>query len=157
MPPAAAFFERAVELPALSESEAAELLDRRQLWPAGWSAQLAHAVGGHPRRLLAAARDLLDQPDELDAALVRLNQRDDAITALGRPATMVAAELASLGAASASDEALLTRLGWTRARASQVLAQLADAGLVRSTEQKQGQGRPKRVFRLALPTEYPPS
>ena len=61
-------------------------------------------------------------------------------------------ELEALGGASASDEEFLRRLGWTRARASQVLGELADAKLVTaSDEQTPAAGRPRRVFRPAEP------
>jgi AAA ATPase domain len=153
-PPADAFFERMLPLGPLTEAEAVELIDRRQLWPTGWSAAVAKSIDGNPRRLLATARDFVDRRDLLDSANTAAAQRDEAIAQLGRPATMLAAELDALGAASASDEALLGRLGWTRARATQVFAQLDQAGLVQSTQYKSGPGRPKRVFRLTPPEEY---
>jgi hypothetical protein len=148
-PPADAFFERVIDLGPLDNADAIELIERRQLWPPGWSAQVAGAIEGNPRRLLSTARDQLDERDGLSG----LRQRIQAIAALGRPAQMLAAELDGVGEASASDSALLARLGWTRARATQVFAQLHDAGLVQSSEHKQGQGRPKRVFRLTPPEQ----
>ena len=57
---------------------------------------------------------------------------------------MLMAELESLGAASASDEALPKRLGWTRSRSVQVLRELEDAKLVTSSLVKGESGRPRK-------------
>ena len=159
-PPADAFFERIIALGPLTAGEAEQLIDRRQLWPRGWSAQVAAAGDGNPRRLLATARDLVDHRDSLAGALGERAHRDAALARLSRPATMLAAELDALGAASASDVELLSRLGWTRPRATQVFGELEAAGLVRSTRDtltstgRPTQGRPRRIFRLATPEEY---
>ena len=59
---------------------------------------------------------------------------------------MLLNELMDLGPVSASDERLLERLGWTRARAAQVLKQLEEAGLVVVTDEAaDGPGRPRRL------------
>jgi hypothetical protein len=154
-PPADAFFERVVELGLLTHTDAVDLIERRQLWPSGWPEQVAAAVGGHPRKLLSTAREYAEQPGALEASMTATGQRDAAIARLGRPAVMLAAELASLGSASASDDELLHRLGWTRARATQVLTQLDQAGLVSSEARKLAHGRPKKVFRLIAPLDHP--
>jgi hypothetical protein len=155
-PPADAFFERVVELGPLTHADAVDLIERRQLWPSGWPEQVAAAVGGHPRQLLSTAREYAERPGALEAAMTATGQRDAAIARLGRPAAMLAVELASLGCASASDDELLHRLGWTRARATQVLTLLDHADLVRSEARKLAHGRPKKVFRLVTPEEYRP-
>jgi predicted ArsR family transcriptional regulator len=65
---------------------------------------------------------------------------------------MLIAELEAIGPASASDERLLKRLGWTRSRASQVFKQLEEAGVVRAAmEAPEGGGRPRKVFRPVGP------
>jgi predicted ArsR family transcriptional regulator len=67
---------------------------------------------------------------------------------------MLWAELEVLGGASASDDRLLSRMGWTRARAVQVLGELEDAGLVTASSVKSGQGRPKKVYKVVSPTRF---
>jgi predicted ArsR family transcriptional regulator len=67
---------------------------------------------------------------------------------VGRAAAMLVAEVESLGPVSASDERLLSRLGWTRERAAQVFKQLEEAGLVVFSELRDGPGRPRKVYRL---------
>jgi DNA-binding PadR family transcriptional regulator len=65
---------------------------------------------------------------------------------------MLAAELAALGGASASDERLLKRLGWTRGRAVQVLKQLEEKGIVTASMRPvEGGGRPRKVYELLMP------
>lgn len=149
MPPANAFFERVIELGPLSADAAVELIRRRNGKRAPkWVSQLAASGVGNPRRLLAVARDVAENGGDGDGIVDSLGRRAAAIQALGRPESMLAAELEALGAASASDEVLLDRLGWTRARAAQVFARLEQAGLVTSDEVRSGTGRPRRVFRL---------
>lgn len=147
--PATAFFERVIELGPLPPSAAVDMIRRRNGKRAPrWARQVATAAGGNPRRVLALARDITENGGDADAVVGSLGRRAAAIQALGRPESMLAAELEALGAASASDEALLDRLGWTRARAAQVFATLESAGLVTSDEVRSGTGRPRRVFRL---------
>ncbi len=154
LPPASAFFERVIELGALPPAAAVDLLRRRtgKRAPA-WARQVADVAGGNPRRVLAVARDVVENGGDAAAIVDGFGQRATALRELGRPESMLAAELESLGAASASDEVLLDRLGWTRARAAQVFAALEKAGLVVSDEVRSGTGRPRRVFRLT-PTAH---
>jgi hypothetical protein len=155
LPPASAFFERVIELPPLSAAEAVDMLRRRIGKPAPrWIHDVAGAAGGNPRRLLAVARDVTDNGGDADGIVAGLGERAAAIGRLGRPESMLAAELEALGAASASDDALLDRLGWTRARATQVFATLEKAGLVTSDEVRAGAGRPRRVFRLTPAADW---
>lgn len=155
LPPADAFFETVVDVEPLSIDDGAELLNRRQKFSRGASHEMARAAGGNPRNILAIAREVAAEPDRLYDVMSQLSQRDSAIHKLGRPAVMLGAVLGSSGAASASDEALLNELGWTRPRVVQVLAQMEEAGVVRSADVKTaGQGRPRRVYRLATPGEY---
>ncbi len=170
LPPADAFFERVLDLGPLSPAEGGELLARRtDTWTPRAAERIATAADGNPRRILTLAREVLDGLDALanvhdvspaDAAAVldrvldEVARRNAALRALGRPEAMLASELDALGAASASDDALLDRLGWTRARAVQVLGTLERAGLVVSAEVKNGPGRPKKVFRLTPPSQY---
>ncbi|MCW2528986.1 MAG: hypothetical protein JWM76_3846 [Pseudonocardiales bacterium] len=155
LPPADAFFEHEIALEPLPGKAAVELLQRRTTgWSTTATGKLATAIGGNPRRLLAAARALEDDPGRLDEMLEAINRRDDAIARSGRSETMLAAELDALSSASASDEALLSRLSWTRARAVQVLTHLEELGLVQSEDVRTGRGRPRKVYRLTPPAVY---
>jgi hypothetical protein len=154
-PPADAFFEKIVELAPLSPDEMVDLLNRRggvDLAPIGQT--LADAVGGNPRALVGALRGLLQDPESYNANAQAIGARDAAIYALGRSASMLAAELKARGAVSASDDDLLAALGWSRPRAVQVFKQLDENGLVRSSEVSSGQGRPRRVYELTPPAEW---
>jgi energy-coupling factor transporter ATP-binding protein EcfA2 len=146
-PPADAFFDVVMRLEPLSKDAQRAILGAR----GGVQGQrLASKVDeGNPRRLLALAREALEggaDPSELVGALAR---RDAEVSKLGRPASMLMAELESLGPSSASDERLLSRLGWTRSRAVQVLRELEDKGLVTSSTVKGESGRPRKVYRPA--------
>lgn len=155
LPPADAFFEHEIVLAPLPLSAAVEFLGHRvTAWAPAVVQKLAEAIGGNPRLLLDAARTVAGDPDQVDDILDAISRRDAAITRAGRPEAMVAAELTALGAASASDEALLSRLGWTRSRAVQVLTRLEELGLVRGEDVKLGRGRPRKVYRLTPPSEF---
>ena len=68
------------------------------------------------------------------------------ISDLSEPAKRLLAEVEANGAASPSDQALLTKLGWTRSRASQVFRELEQQGLVRPLERPGTRGRPRRLY-----------
>ena len=110
-------------------------------------------AAGVPRRAIDLARHLLLAPGEaagaagaVEAVRDRLLDREQIVERLGTPARMLLAELETVGGASASDERLLTRLGWTRARAAQVFGELERQGLVEATDEPRASGRPRRVF-----------
>jgi energy-coupling factor transporter ATP-binding protein EcfA2 len=158
-PPADAFFDQVVAI-ELSASGILELLRRRR--ESGLTDETIRRIAEtatSPRSALQAARDALTSADD-DDPLAAGMWRAQLAAQLGRPHSMAMAELEALGGASASDEEFLRRLGWTRARASQVLGELADAKLVAPVdEQTRGGGRPRRVFRPASPPPgiVPPS
>lgn len=148
-PPADAFFEQRVELAPLDEQQAADLLVRRVPDLPEDVAQrivVTHAPAS-PRELLNALRDALAPPDEAKSPPDLVER---AALELGRPAAMLVAEMLSRDSGvSASDEQLLRRLGWTRARAAQVLRELEGAELVRSSLLSHGgPGRPRKVYEL---------
>jgi DNA-binding MarR family transcriptional regulator len=160
-PPADSFFDVIVELDELSVEDATELLLRRASAsdtdedPAakvlqGVSADLAQRVTPRtPRQLLSAARATLLDDDDPTTAVQNLHALQQHAAGLGRPAAMLFAELMNMGPMSASDERLLERLGWTRARMVQVLKQLEGEGLVVATTEARGQGRPRKLYELA--------
>lgn len=156
-PPASAFFETQLSLQPLDPAAALELLRRRLDHGDDVAEDLLAATVAHsdlqPRALIAALRANLDSHESPQQ---RAQRRAELLRRLeetgGRPAVMLAAELQALGGASASDEALLQRLGWTRARTSKLLHQLAQAGLLNGSEQRgESGGRPRRVYQLVDP------
>ena len=176
-PPAEVFFETRVDLGPLSEQDAAELL-RRRIEPGdlGGEASPAELIAAVPQNAADPAADtvtdaaretprrLLELARELGAgstvggarlnALAGLEARAAAIAGLTRPARMLAQELEASGWSSASDERLLARVGWTRPRVIQVMAELEDRGLVDMREESTGRGRPRKLYRLKPPAEF---
>jgi hypothetical protein len=149
--PANAFFETIVRMDPLSDEDAAELLVRRTSDISLSKALLKEIVSqaeGNPRRLLSLARDaiLSDKlPEQLSAERA---VREQASSQLGEAARRLLAELEAQGRASASDERLLARLGWTRSRATQVFRELERAGLVRASLERSGPARPRKVYEV---------
>lgn len=157
-PPADAFFDTQLRLDQFDDDIARQLLSRRIDQAsdrdievsARIRANLEFIVGssnGSPRQLLAAAREIAIGTDDTAGEVEHLFE---AAAKIGRPAAMLTAELRALGSASASDDELLSRLGWTRARATQVFKQLLEAGIVTSGHERVpgSSGRPKTVYTL---------
>jgi energy-coupling factor transporter ATP-binding protein EcfA2 len=149
-PDAELFFERRVELGPLTPPQAVELLRARAQDSGGVPhevlEQIAAAAAETPRSLVQAARHVLAQTGSRPRA-----QAQTAAAALGRaPAMLVSVLQGMAGAASASDPDLLSKLGWSRARASQVMRQLEEAGLVTSAvaAPAAASGRPRKLYRL---------
>jgi len=154
-PPADAFFESRVDLAPLPADASMEILRRRMgEAPERLLAEAAAIGGGNPRRLLDVAREFDGDYSKWSEFASAADERERALAALGRPAHMLAAELESLGGASASDDRLLSAMGWTRPRVVQVLAELEAADLVTASSLKSGQGRPKKVYRLVSPAQF---
>ncbi len=154
-PPADAFFDTTVRLAPLADDDVHDLLRRRATVDELSDDAVTEVVSlaaGVPRRAIDLARHLLLAPEAdgsagvIEAVRDRLLGREQAVERLGTPARMLLAELETVGGASASDERLLTRLGWTRARAAQVFGELERQGLVEATDQPRASGRPRRVF-----------
>lgn len=150
-PPADAFWQRVVPIPALDADSAAELLRRRldpnQL-PDAVLAQLVEAAGGNPRRLIALTYDVVVEGADPSSVIKRDQNVQQQISDLSEPARRLLAEVEANGAASPSDQALLTKLGWTRSRASQVFRELEQQALVRPLERPGLRGRPRRLYEV---------
>ncbi len=151
-PPADTFFDIVIELKPLPIERLMTILHNRtdELAPELCS-QISADARGNPRTAIRAANNALvhggDPADELSAHARLL----DAAAQIGRPQGTLMAELLDLGQASPSDDALLDRLGLTRARVSTLLQQLLEADLVESTvERSDRPGRPRTVYRPAL-------
>lgn len=158
-PPADSFFDAIVDVGELAEDDAVDLLARRarqagQDDPAAEtllsvSVRLSKEVTPRtPRNLLAAARDILLESthDALQAPTIP-DALQTRAAKLGRAPAMLFSEVVNLGPVSASDNRLLSRLGWTRPRAVQVFKQLEDAGLVVvKQDEPEGPGRPRKLY-----------
>lgn len=152
-PPADAFFDRQINLVPLGHASQMAILERRvQLTNRRALESLTQASEGNPRMLLALARDAFEGGETIDEVLAARAAREALASKLSRPASMLLAELENMGSASASDEELLKRMGWTRPRATQVFAELEEAGLVTSREEKGLGGRPRKVY---VPQRHP--
>lgn len=154
-PPADAFFESQIALDPLPDDASIEILRRRMgEAPERLLAEAAAIGGGNPRRLLDVAREFDGDYSKWSDFASAAAERERALAALGRPAHMLAAELESLGGASASDDRLLNAMGWTRPRVVQVLAEMEAAGLVTASSLKSGQGRPKKVYKVVTAAQF---
>jgi hypothetical protein len=160
--PADVFFETKLQLAGLSANETAELLRRRgdDRDAAGIAELIVDAVDGAPqtpRRLMEIARELTAEPA---VGGRRLNigsghrARAEELQEVSRPARMLAAEIDALGWVSASDQRLLDRMGWTRPRVVQVIAELESRGLVEMREERTGRGRPRKLYRLTPAADF---
>jgi DNA-binding MarR family transcriptional regulator len=146
-PPADAFFPVVIELDPLTYLQAAELLRNRVSNLSDADLQtLVRIAGGSPRRLLNVARDLTINERSAQQLLEEDSRRSAILNGLGESASLLLAFLEEHGASSASDNDLLEELGWTRARATQVLNQLEDAGLLVGRRQKGGR---RKLYELA--------
>ena len=148
-PPADAFFDLVLPLSPFDDVSMRELLRRRastdELSDEGVDS-VVELAGGNPRVALDLVRRLANTDASPAALQADRAARAEVLARLGRSAQMMFDDLEATGGASASDEAMLSRLGWTRARAAQVLEQLTAAGVVRATDVRGGPGRPRRVY-----------
>lgn len=149
-PPADAFFDLRVELSPLSKEQAMELLRRRLEDKESVDLKaLVESTDRTPRQVIDIARDVLvfDRPvSDVREGLVWLQTE---ASKLGRTASMMIEVLRQRGPTSASDLEFLQSLGLTRTRATQVLRELEEAGLVSATYE----GRRKLYTVLTEPGE----
>ena len=141
-PPADAFWESVIDLPPLSKNELFMILVKHHLALSnGDQNTVLEAANGNPMALLLAARNAEDG---------HLPGQQEHDAQLSESAARLMYELQINGPASASDKGLLTRLGWSRGRAQQVLKALEQAGLVAGelAPADGGPGRPRKVYRL---------
>ena len=148
-PPADAFFDVVIQLQPLAEQDVAEVLRRRIPDPI-YSAlidEISSLGARQPRAAIQLARSAISsgkQPADLARERAALNAR---LAELPPSARVLLGQLEQFGPSSASDDALLARLQWSRVRAGQVFRELEDAGLVASAlEPTEGSGRPRKVY-----------
>lgn len=150
-PPADAFWRKIVELPALTPEQSWELLRRRlegeELRPEAREWIVEHA-DGNPRRLLSLAHEVVVDRSDPGELMAKQRERGAKVEQLSEPARRLLAELEAAGPASPSDEGLLQRLGWSRARASQVFGELLEHGLVRASTAPSAGSRPRRIYEV---------
>lgn len=149
-PPADAFFPVVIELPPLDTKESLELLQKRldRVQVAGLD-RIVEIGRGSPRRLLALARELVINEHPAEEILSQEGKRNAVLDELGDSASQLFAFLQEHGASSASDDDLLSAMGWTRARATQVLNSLEEAGLAVGRREKGGRRKLYELTSLA--------
>jgi energy-coupling factor transporter ATP-binding protein EcfA2 len=151
-PPADAFFERTVKLDPIIAADAAKLL--RAHAPELTDAEIERAIAvaaGNPRRLLRAATDIHTGVAPAGAATGELAQQAAGLA--GPLAGALVDYLAAHGPAAASDGTMLSQIGASRQRASQLMHRLESAGLLETIEQHEPgrRGRPSRRFAVRPP------
>lgn len=149
-PPASAFFESVVTVGPLNEEAAIELL-RMRTADAGVDDSTLHeiaaAADGQPALLILLARETLLEGRSPKGAWRDQEERMRRAMQLGEAASRLVTYLEENGPASASDTRMLSELGWTRSRATQVLRQLEQAGLAEASNERRGSGR-RKVYML---------
>jgi hypothetical protein len=153
-PPADAFFDIVLEPAPWSVDELVEILARRGLRDElddESIRELATASRGTPRAALRSANEAVVTGRPASQALAERAELLRRARELGVPHGTVMAAMLDLGQASASDDAFLGRVGVSRSRATALLRELLQAGLVETdADTGQTRGRPKTIYRPAL-------
>jgi predicted transcriptional regulator len=146
-PPAGAFWSKVVEIPPLEPTEVRDLLKR------GLDGKEWHRMKGisppselHVRSVIREVERILEGDAGSDQ---RMGALIEEAAGIGRSESMAMAELIGLGRpASVHDDELLDRLGWSRAYAQRIFANLEAAHLVRSIPEpsKERTGRPRKLY-----------
>lgn len=155
-PPADAFFDTVILLEPWPTNQLIDLLARRgdphEPWPRDLIASAASGAQGSPREAVRALSDAVVYGRDPAAVLDARGRLLDRASEHGRPAAMLMAELLDRGQASPSDEDLQRTLGVTRSRLTQMFRELlADQLVSAESERPDGPGRPRVVYRPALP------
>jgi energy-coupling factor transporter ATP-binding protein EcfA2 len=155
-PPADAFFDTIAVLDPWPINDLVDLLARRGDPDNPWSGDLlvsaATGANGSPREALRILSDALVHNRDPSTLLDARGRLLDSASQLGRSAGILMAELLDRGQASPSDEDLQRLLGVTRSRLTQLLHKMLDQELVTAeSERADGPGRPRVVYRPALP------
>jgi hypothetical protein len=146
-PPAAAFWSTVAEIPPLESNEVSDLLKR------GLDSKEWHRMKGisppselHLRAVIREVERILEGDGGKDE---RMGALIEEASGIGRSEAMAMSELIGLGRpASVHDDELLDRLGWSRAYAQRIFANLEAAHLVRSIPEanKERTGRPRKLY-----------
>jgi len=158
-PPADAFFEAQLRLQpfTIQDSHHALALRAPDL-PPEIIEGIVSLADGRPRSVIQTAHAVLQEatraPSETDgltwalerACQVRAEQ-EGAVASLTRRARALWDDLVQNGPASASDELLMRRLGWSRPHIAKAFYELENAGLVMTYQTPSTTGRrPRRLF-----------
>jgi hypothetical protein len=148
-PPADVFFDAIISLDPFDAARAFEVLERRdvgQLPDTVTEALLRH-FDGTPRHLIRLARAAL-AADPSEAAQ-HAEKHAEASQSLSRGAQRLLADMQGRGPVTATDAALLQRLGVTDRQMRRNLAELEAAGLAELLHSSSSsQGRPPATYRL---------
>jgi len=143
-PPADAFFDQHIRAGEWSGEDLVEMLVRRGV-EGPTATKVASAANGSPRRALALAREA--STGDVQERIQR-ERRLSGAADLSDTHMQMQQAVEELGAVSASDPALLSRVAVSRPRAQALLSDLAAHGLlVTEGEQPNGRGRPRKLFR----------
>lgn len=149
-PPASAFFESVVTIKPLTEKAAIQLLKKRTTdveIDGDLLREIAAEADGQPALLILFARQTLLEGRRLNDAQGAQDKRTQRARQLGDAASRLVDYIEANGPVSASDTQMLSELGWTRSRATQVLRQLEQAGLAEVSNERVGSGR-RKVYTL---------
>ncbi|HEX3361950.1 MAG TPA: ATP-binding protein [Solirubrobacterales bacterium] len=146
-PPVEAFWSAVVEIPPLGPEEVSGLLERGLSHDELLKVRKNSAIAGvHPRELVREVERILEGDEDRSR---RLGDLAEAAGRIGRSEEMAMTELIGLGRpASAHDDELLDRLGWSRAYTQRILSALESAQLVQtmSESNKDRTGRPRKLY-----------
>jgi hypothetical protein len=155
-PPADSFWEEVLDL-SYTDEAARELLVRRLGSYPDWARPIVENVGANPRQLLRAALATVASQEASDSSslpgdLAEWEAWHQRVAQLDRRHSMLIAELSARPPVSASDEELLSSLGWARTTLLRILEELEKDGLVESWNEPSGSGgRPRRLFTATEP------
>lgn len=151
-PPADAFFESIIRLEPMTDVELERLLALRSPdSPGPLIESIVAEAEGQPRRAVSALIGSVVGDVDPNAAAAERNSLIERAGTLGRPYAMLMTELLDRGQASPSDEALQRSLGISRARLTDNLRKLMEAGLVTaSAERRDTPGRPRTLYQPAV-------
>ena len=157
-PPADAFFDVVVPLGPWSTNELVDLIARRLEPEADVAKQTlieaATAARGLPREALRALNAAIVHNRDPARTLSQRAKLLDKASDRGRPHGMLMAELLDRGQASPSDEDLQATLGVSRPRLTQLFRDLlAENLVVGAAERSDKPGRPRTLYRPALPDD----
>jgi hypothetical protein len=157
-PPADVFFDAIISLDLFDAPRALEVLERRDVGqlPDSVAEALVRHFDGTPRHLIRLARGALaSDPSE---AARHAEEHAAAAQSLSRGAQRLLADMQGRGPVTATDAALLQRLGITDRQMRRNLAELEAAGLAELLHSSSSsQGRPPATYRLTPLGQMEPS
>lgn len=148
-PPADVFFDAIISLDPFDDTTAMEVLGRRNVdsLPNAVTESIVSHFDGTPRHLIRLARRAL--ASDPDQTAHRAQQLAEIADSLSRGAQQLLADMPGRGPVTATDAALLKRLGVTDRQMRRNLSELEAAGLAEQLHSSSSsQGRPPITYRL---------